>query len=168
MSSPGNNLLAGFLIFSVLFFAAALLLRRDAAVDSGVDVQQQDASGAAQAEEDLSVDSGVEVQQDGASEVVQAKETPAVDSGCGRAAAECVSGVAQAKEAPVVAFRGGGNGQGSRQFGISTCFWQGARALSHPRELRPRKTCAAFQAAQAVAGGFRTGHARREPAPRAR
>ena len=60
MSSPGNNLLAGFLIFSVLFFAVALLLRRDAAVDSGVDVQQQGVSGVAHAKEDPAVDSGVE------------------------------------------------------------------------------------------------------------
>ena len=37
MGSPGNRLLIGFLVFSSLFFAVAMLLRQDAAVDSGVD-----------------------------------------------------------------------------------------------------------------------------------
>ena len=37
MGNSGNNLLIGFLVFSVLFFAVALLVRQDAAVDSDVD-----------------------------------------------------------------------------------------------------------------------------------
>ena len=76
MSSPGNNLLAGFLIFSVLFFAVALLLRHDAAVDPGVDVQQQGVPGVAHAKEDPAAASAVDMQQQGVPGVAQAKEDP--------------------------------------------------------------------------------------------
>ena len=37
MSAPSNNLLSGFLVFSVLIFMASLLLREDAAIEPAVD-----------------------------------------------------------------------------------------------------------------------------------
>ena len=44
MGNSGNNLLIGFLVFSVLFFAVALLVRDDSAVDSDVDAADSLAS----------------------------------------------------------------------------------------------------------------------------
>ena len=38
MSAPGNQLRIGFLVFSALIFAAGLLVREDAAIDSAVDI----------------------------------------------------------------------------------------------------------------------------------
>ena len=52
MSSRGNNFLIGFLVFSVLLFAVALLVRQDAAIDSDVDVQHHGTLGDAHAKED--------------------------------------------------------------------------------------------------------------------
>ncbi len=60
MSSPGNNFLTGFFIFSVLFFVVALLVRHDAAIDSDVDVQHHGTSGGAHAKEDAAIASGVD------------------------------------------------------------------------------------------------------------
>ena len=37
MSAPSNNLLSGFLVFSVLIFIASLLVREDAAIEPVVD-----------------------------------------------------------------------------------------------------------------------------------
>ena len=60
MSSLSNNFLIGFFIFSVLFFAVALLVRQDAAIDPDVDVQHHGTSGGAQAKEDAAIDSDVD------------------------------------------------------------------------------------------------------------
>ena len=60
MSSLGNNFLIGFLVFSVLLFALALLVRQDAAIDSDVDVQHHSTAGIAHAKEDEAIDSNVD------------------------------------------------------------------------------------------------------------
>ena len=60
MSSLSNNFLIGFFIFSVLFFAVALLVRQDAAIDPDVDVQHHGTAGVAHAKEDAAIDSDVD------------------------------------------------------------------------------------------------------------
>ena len=60
MSSLGNKFLIGFFIFSVLFFAVALLVRQDAAIDPDVDVQHHGTAGVAHAKEDAAIDSDVD------------------------------------------------------------------------------------------------------------
>ena len=59
MSSRGNNFLIGFLVFSVLLFAVALLVRQDEAIDSNVDVQHHGTAGGAHAKEDAAINADV-------------------------------------------------------------------------------------------------------------
>ena len=59
MSSRGNNFLIGFLVFSVLLFAVALLVRQNTEIDSDEDVQHHDTLGVAHAKEDAEIDSNV-------------------------------------------------------------------------------------------------------------
>ena len=60
MSSPGNNFLLGFFIFSVLFFAVALLVRHGAVINANVDVQHHGTSGGAHAKEDAAINADVD------------------------------------------------------------------------------------------------------------
>ena len=60
MGSPGNNFLIGFLVFSVLLFAVALLVRQDAEINPDVDVQHHGTSGGAHAKEDAEIDPDVD------------------------------------------------------------------------------------------------------------
>lgn len=61
MSTASNKFLLGFLVFSVLLFAAALLVRQDAASDSDVDVPHHGISGVAHAKEDSTSDANTAV-----------------------------------------------------------------------------------------------------------
>ena len=56
MSNRGNNFLIGFLVFSVLLFAVALLVRHDAEIDADVDVQHHSTSSGTHAKEDAEID----------------------------------------------------------------------------------------------------------------
>ena len=56
MSNRGNNFLIGFLVFSVLLFAVALLVRHDAEIDADVDVQHHSTSSSTHAKEDAEID----------------------------------------------------------------------------------------------------------------
>ena len=60
MSSRGNNFLIGFLVFSVLLFVVASLVRHDAEIDSNVDVQPQGTLGGVQAKETTTIDVDVD------------------------------------------------------------------------------------------------------------